>query len=284
MAFLDKLTEAGQKTIARTKEFADTSRLHSLISDEEKTINAQYLQIGKMYVEKHPGDYDPDYDVMIRKIVESKKNIEDYNKQIQDMKRVQRCPQCGAEVPVGAAFCNACGARMPAPQVQVPVNNATDMITCPKCGSQVRKGMRFCTTCGFNLQQAQSSPAPQPAPVPQQVSQAPVPPVTPVPEPVPQNTPESDSIKLDAPEKDAQEAPRMEVHRQSEPEKVDIPEVKLTEEDLEDIPTPPPVPAPAPTPVQPAPQIAPQVMFCRNCGAKLEPDAVFCTECGFKVK
>ena len=43
MAFLDKLsrtvTEAGQKTLAQTKELADTSRLSSMISDEEKIIN-----------------------------------------------------------------------------------------------------------------------------------------------------------------------------------------------------------------------------------------------------
>ena len=40
MAFLDKLsktvTEASQKTLAKTKELADTSRLNSLISEEEK--------------------------------------------------------------------------------------------------------------------------------------------------------------------------------------------------------------------------------------------------------
>ena len=46
MAFLDKLsktvTEASQKTLAKTKELADTSRLNSLISEEEKKITNQY--------------------------------------------------------------------------------------------------------------------------------------------------------------------------------------------------------------------------------------------------
>ena len=42
MAFFDelskKVTEASQKTIAKTKELADTSRLNSMISEEEKVI------------------------------------------------------------------------------------------------------------------------------------------------------------------------------------------------------------------------------------------------------
>ena len=40
MAFFEKLgktvSEASQKTIAKTKELADTSKLHSMISEEEK--------------------------------------------------------------------------------------------------------------------------------------------------------------------------------------------------------------------------------------------------------
>lgn len=53
MAFFDKLsktvTEVSQKTIAKAKELADTSRLNSMISEEEKVIANQYFQIGKLY-------------------------------------------------------------------------------------------------------------------------------------------------------------------------------------------------------------------------------------------
>lgn len=49
MAFFDKLsktvTEVSQKTIAKAKELADTSRLNSMISEEEKVIANQYFQI-----------------------------------------------------------------------------------------------------------------------------------------------------------------------------------------------------------------------------------------------
>ena len=75
MAFLDKLsktvTEASQKTLAKTKELADTSRLNSLISEEEKKITNQYYQIGKLYVSIHRDSYEDDFSVMINAVTES---------------------------------------------------------------------------------------------------------------------------------------------------------------------------------------------------------------------
>lgn len=148
MAFFDKLsktvTEASQKTIAKTKELADTSRLNSMISEEEKVITNQYFQIGKLYVSIHKDDFEDDFAGMIGAIAEAEAKIRDYKKQIQDIKGVQRCEKCGAEVPNGAAFCSACGATMP--KVQAPVS--TDYIKCENCGTEVKKGMRFCTSCG----------------------------------------------------------------------------------------------------------------------------------------
>ena len=81
---------------------------------------------------------------MIGAIAEAEAKIRDYKKQIQDIKGVQRCEKCGAEVPNGAAFCSSCGATMP--KIQAPVS--TDYIKCENCGTEVKKGMRFCTSCG----------------------------------------------------------------------------------------------------------------------------------------
>lgn len=48
------------------------------------------------------------------------------------------CPECGAEVSVGAKFCSECGKKL-----------ASD--TCPNCGSQIKPGMKFCPECGTKL-------------------------------------------------------------------------------------------------------------------------------------
>lgn len=152
MAFFDKLsktvTDASQKTLAKGKELADTSRLNSMISEEKKEIANQYFQIGKLYVSIHREDYEEDFAGMIATIAESAAKIKDYTKQIQDLKGVQRCEICGAEVPNGSAFCSTCGATMP--KVQGPVS--ADYITCDNCGARVKKGMRFCTSCGIPME------------------------------------------------------------------------------------------------------------------------------------
>lgn len=158
MAFFDKLsktvTEASQKTIAKTKELADTSRLNSMISDEEKIITNQYFQIGKLYVSLHNEDYEEDFAGMIGTIAEAEAKIRDYKKQIQDIKGVQRCEKCGAEVANGAAFCSSCGATMP--KIHAPV--ATDVVKCENCGTEVKKGMRFCTSCGKPMETISVAP------------------------------------------------------------------------------------------------------------------------------
>ncbi|MDD7738787.1 MAG: zinc ribbon domain-containing protein [Fusicatenibacter sp.] len=154
MAFFDKLsktvTEASQKTIAKTKELADISRLNSMISDEEKNINNQYFQIGKLYVSTHKDNVEDDFVGMVNLIADAEAKIRDYRKQIQDIKGVQRCPNCGAEVPSGSAFCSSCGSPMP----KVTVSEVSDYVKCEKCGADVKKGMRFCTACGNPMEAA----------------------------------------------------------------------------------------------------------------------------------
>ena len=59
----------------------------------------------------------------------------------------RRCPQCGALVVEGAAFCQSCGARLEE-KAPAPVQ------FCPHCGAQLREGARFCPLCGQAVAQA----------------------------------------------------------------------------------------------------------------------------------
>lgn len=156
MDFLDKLsksmTEAGHKTIAKTKEIADTSRLNSMIYDEEKIINNKYSEIGKLYVSLHKEDYEDAFADMINAITQAKVKIKDYKKQIQDIKGVQRCNKCGAEVQSGAAFCSACGSIMEAENKEnEAVQEPTEEKKCQSCGKTFTAEMAFCSECGTKL-------------------------------------------------------------------------------------------------------------------------------------
>lgn len=117
MSFFDdlgkKLSQAGQSAAQKTKEIAETAKLNSQISDEEKKISDFYLQIGKLYVSLHDENHEADFDELIRSLHESENKVKECRQQIKDIKGVVVCEKCGAEVSNGAAFCSTCGAPMP---------------------------------------------------------------------------------------------------------------------------------------------------------------------------
>lgn len=151
MSFFDNLgkkaSETTAKAVQKAQELAEISRINSLISDEEKKINTTYYQIGKLYVSVHGGDGETDFTGMVSTVLEGEQKINEYRRQIQDIKGVQRCEKCGAEVARGSAFCSSCGAPMP--KAEEPVSD--DAIRCENCGTMVKRGMRFCTSCGKPL-------------------------------------------------------------------------------------------------------------------------------------
>lgn len=150
-----KTSETTAKAIQKAKELSETSRLNSMISEEEKKINNNYYQIGKLYASLHQHEHEEAFAGMIASISESEGRISDYRKQVQDVKGVMRCEKCGAEVPRGVAFCSSCGTPM-------PKGESVDMSKfdkCESCGAMVEKGMRFCTSCGKPMAPAAASEA-----------------------------------------------------------------------------------------------------------------------------
>lgn len=117
MSFFDdlgkKLSQAGQSAAQKTKEIAETAKLNSQISDEEKKINDFYLQIGKLYVSLHDENHEADFDELISSLHESENKVKECRQQIKDIKGVVVCEKCGAEVSNGSAFCSTCGAPLP---------------------------------------------------------------------------------------------------------------------------------------------------------------------------
>ena len=161
-SFGKKVSGFGQQTVAKAKEWSDVSKLNSLISEEQKNIDECYKTIGKLYVAKHSADCENEFSAAVAAIMESNAKIDDYRKQIQTAKGIKTCPQCGAEVPDGSAFCSSCGYRMPVVEA-IPEN----MVKCQNCGALVSKDMRFCTNCGTPVTAAEPTPAlPEPAPAP----------------------------------------------------------------------------------------------------------------------
>ncbi|MDE7389324.1 MAG: zinc ribbon domain-containing protein [Lachnospiraceae bacterium] len=156
MAFFDnlgkKLSQAGQEVSQQTRIFAETAKLNSSISDEEKQINNLYNQIGKSYFESNKDNEASEYRDAILAIRDALARIEGYKEQIRKVKGIKVCPNCGAEVTANAAFCTACGSKVPEPMPEPLPNSLVG--NCPNCGAAVNIGSAFCDSCGYTLSQA----------------------------------------------------------------------------------------------------------------------------------
>ena len=261
MAFFDDI---GRKF----GEMTDTSRLNSTINEEERKINANYTQIGKLYVSLHRDNPDPELAVFVQAIAQSEQIIQNSRFQIQKIKGVRTCTNCGGEVSVSSAFCALCGNPM-------PVENESlkgSFTVCAGCGKVLEEGMRFCINCGRPVSPRTAAPAaPAYTPVP-----------TPQPTPAPVNESAPVSAEPAAPvyampaepvaEAAAAEMPAAEVP-ESAPETVTPEDEAVTE-------------TPAVSEAAPAPEVdagmAPQ-RFCPSCGAQIEDGDVFCMNCGARI-
>ena len=152
MAFFDdigkKISQAGTGALQKTKELADVTRINGLISDEEKRMNNSFYQIGKVYVSLHADNCEPDFADLIEAIKESEAKVADLKQQIQIIRGIKRCSNCGAEVASNAVFCNSCGAK--APEAPAPIA-AANLVQCNACGKMVKPEMAFCTGCGGSM-------------------------------------------------------------------------------------------------------------------------------------
>lgn len=153
MAFWDnfsqKASETTAKAMQKAKEMSDIAKLNSMISEEESKINNSYYQIGKLYTAMHSHDCEEEFANLVAVVQQAEEKIQSYRQQIQDIKGVIRCPQCGAEVQSGVSFCSSCGAPMPKAQ---PIS-VDDLVQCKNCGAMMKKEVRFCTMCGNPMNQ-----------------------------------------------------------------------------------------------------------------------------------
>ena len=116
--------------------------------------------IGKQYMELHRKDAEDAFAGLVASVAEAEQNIAACRAKITELRAVPHCPNCGAELVKGAAFCGICGTPIPAapapapvavPAPQQPVQAAPvapAVKFCPNCGVKMPADAQFCAECG----------------------------------------------------------------------------------------------------------------------------------------
>lgn len=156
MAFLDqlssKLSQTSQTAVQKTKDMAEIMRLNSQISEQERKIEQNYREIGKLYYENF-ADKDVElFRTLVAEIKGAEGDVCEMKANLLRLKGTQPCPVCGANQPAGSVFCNSCGAKMPDAPAAAAKPLDADGIPCRSCGAIMSKDTIFCTNCGSKLE------------------------------------------------------------------------------------------------------------------------------------
>ena len=152
----DKLNTVGKGIADKAKEVSDLTKINSQIREEEKKIQAAYAAIGQKYHEANKENPDPEYVELFSGIAASKSLLAQYQLDLQKIKGLCTCENCGEEIDVNAAFCPFCGtkneylAKKAAFEAEQAAKNAPKV--CPNCGASVKEDAVFCPECGSRVE------------------------------------------------------------------------------------------------------------------------------------
>lgn len=148
-----QISRLGKNVLSKGKDMTDSVRLSGLIRESEEKQAEVYRKIGEYVFENYGETEDEMLQAWKNEILQTRMEMQGYKEQLNRLKNVVSCPNCGTAIPADSAFCNACGTRIEK-QVQVsrePQGNSGRV--CPNCGAQAEGDAAFCTICGTRLQQ-----------------------------------------------------------------------------------------------------------------------------------
>ncbi len=107
-----KITDAGQGVARKTKDLTEEARLNGMIAEKKKQIDRLYRVIGQTYYERYKDSGDALAADSIREINTLTREIGECRRNIDALRGIATCPNCGAFVPEDALFCHRCGTRL----------------------------------------------------------------------------------------------------------------------------------------------------------------------------
>ena len=106
-----EFSEKGKAAAQRAKDVAEIAKLSTKAGQLEGKIKTWYQVIGEKVYQSEKAEAFSELEVEFNMITEAFAEIGKIRKQIADLKGVQICPGCSAEIDVEACFCPKCGTK-----------------------------------------------------------------------------------------------------------------------------------------------------------------------------
>lgn len=149
----ENMSRMAQSAMQKSKEMAEVTKLNLEISNCEQRSREIYIQLGE-YLSQHP-ELLPAGDETVQQcmagLAEQQEKLEQTRQAILEVKNINICPGCGAEVSRSSRFCDRCGTEM----VQRPAAVQAEPVqrVCSQCGEPLDSGALFCGNCGAKQEQ-----------------------------------------------------------------------------------------------------------------------------------
>lgn len=108
-----KLMRLGQDTKSGVQKVGESYQINSKIADEKKKLDQLYRAIGENIYQTHAQAPLEGLGEEFEAIRGTLENIADFNEQLNKVKGVACCIECGKEAVKGEKFCSSCGAKLP---------------------------------------------------------------------------------------------------------------------------------------------------------------------------
>jgi hypothetical protein len=161
MAFFDdlkrKVSETSQGAVKAAKDYAEEARIKGLISTEQRNIQTSFTSIGKLFYEKYKEETESPFKELCAEVTGANERIVKLQHDLQLVKGVKRCANCGADIPATSTFCGVCGQVVEtAPKAGGAAAAAgapeAEPEYCYYCAAPLETGSTFCGVCGKKQQ------------------------------------------------------------------------------------------------------------------------------------
>ena len=149
MGWGDKLNQITKSAVSKSKEMAEITRLNMENSSSEQKIKELAVQIGTLVVDQQLLMDNVQVAEWAAQIAKLREAVAKNQETIREIRNINICSNCGAEVSRISKFCDKCGSPMDRSVLEESM--AAAVPTCPNCGERLEPGALFCTNCGTKV-------------------------------------------------------------------------------------------------------------------------------------